>query len=435
MIFGRIKMLNKYFYLFLGLMIILNYACKIDEPTIPEPTGPSGARMFISLTAAPDILVINGISTSSIDAKVSDYTGKPLAGRTVQFEILNVNNFRVDIGRLAKDRVATNSNGVAHNVYKVPSLNEQPQEVTIGIKATLVDADYADQFYNITYLYLVLPNNVPKPLPYNCDATLGGPQPFITYSPSAPKANQRINFSGATSYDVDGSIISYDWNFGDGRTASGPYVWHSYSLEGTYTVVLVVTDNDHNACPTSTTVAVGSVLGCAIAGVSVELGKVANISININSGIPDYTVTVDFGDGSPQVVIKTSQSSVTVGHVYTGVGNYIVTARVKDGSGRTFTCTGVVVVTVTTPFGCNVPSVSGTAGTSVAFTVSVADGTPNYTYVINYGDGSPTETITSSSTSVTFNHIYSAAGTYAVTVTVSDSAGNSTTCTTTATIS
>ncbi len=428
-------MLNKYFYLFLGLIIVVNYACKIDEPSIPEATGISGARMFVSLTASPDVLVINGISTSSINAKVSDYTGKPLAGRTVQFEVLNINFYRVDIGKLAKDRVATNSSGIAHTVYKVPSLNEQPQEVTVAIKATLVDADYADQFYNITYLYLVLPNNVPKPLPYNCDATKGGPQPFITYSPSAPKANQRINFSGATSFDVDGNIISYDWNFGDGRTASGPYVWHSYSLEGSYTVILVVTDNDHNACPTSTTVSVGSVLGCAINGVSVEVGKTASISITISSGIPDYSVTIDFGDGSPQVQVKTSQPSVTVSHIYTVAGTYIVTARVKDGSGRTYTCAGVVVVTVSAPFGCNVPAVTGTVGTAVAFTVTLTGGTPNYTYVINYGDGSPNDTATTSSSSATFNHIYSAAGTYSVTVTVTDGASNSTVCSTTATIS
>lgn len=428
-------MLNKYFYLFLGLIIVVNYACKIDEPSIPEPTGISGARMFVSLTASPDVLVINGISTSSIKAKVSDYTGKPLAGRTVQFEVLNINFYRVDIGKLAKDRVATNSNGIAQTVYKVPSLNEQPQEVTVAIKATLIDADYADQFYNITYLYLVLPNNVPKPLPYNCDETKGGPQPFITYSPSAPKANQMINFSGATSYDVDGNIISYDWNFGDGRTASGPYVWHSYSLEGSYTVILVVTDNDHNACPTSTTISVGSVLGCAITGVSVEVGKTASISITISSGIPDYSVTIDFGDGSPQVQVKTSQPSVTVSHIYTAVGTYIVTARVKDGSGRTYTCTGVVIVTVSTPFGCNVPAVTGTVGTSVAFSVTVSGGTPNYTYVINYGDSTPNDTSTTSSTSATFNHIYSAPGTYSVTVTVTDGASNSTMCSTTATIS
>lgn len=52
-----------------------------------------------------------------------------------------------------------------------------------------------------------------------------------------------IQFSGAESYDKDGEIVSYSWSFGDGATATGPMVSHSYSESGHYTVTLTVEDD------------------------------------------------------------------------------------------------------------------------------------------------------------------------------------------------
>ncbi|MDZ7754664.1 MAG: S8 family serine peptidase [Gammaproteobacteria bacterium] len=52
------------------------------------------------------------------------------------------------------------------------------------------------------------------------------------------------DFDGADSSDSDGSISVYAWDFGDGSTASGQSVSHTYGAEGTYTVTLTVTDDD-----------------------------------------------------------------------------------------------------------------------------------------------------------------------------------------------
>jgi PKD repeat protein len=55
---------------------------------------------------------------------------------------------------------------------------------------------------------------------------------------------QTLTFSGSGSTDPDGQVVSYAWDLGDGTTASGAEVSHSYSAAGSYRVTLTVTDND-----------------------------------------------------------------------------------------------------------------------------------------------------------------------------------------------
>ncbi len=69
------------------------------------------------------------------------------------------------------------------------------------------------------------------------------PVASFTYSPTSPKVGQTVHFNASASRDPDGSIVSYSWNFGDGHTASGVSVSHSYSHAGNYTVRLTVRDN------------------------------------------------------------------------------------------------------------------------------------------------------------------------------------------------
>ena len=58
------------------------------------------------------------------------------------------------------------------------------------------------------------------------------------------KVGDVINFDGSGSYDPDGTIVTWYWNFGDGYTSTQQKPTHSYSTAGNYTVTLTVTDQN-----------------------------------------------------------------------------------------------------------------------------------------------------------------------------------------------
>lgn len=68
------------------------------------------------------------------------------------------------------------------------------------------------------------------------------PNADIDYSPTNPGVGEQVSFSGGNTTD-DGSIATYSWNLGDGTTAVGENVTHTYSSGGDFTVTLTVTDN------------------------------------------------------------------------------------------------------------------------------------------------------------------------------------------------
>lgn len=76
--------------------------------------------------------------------------------------------------------------------------------------------------------------------------------PYGTQAPStAPVAHFTLSclqlvctFDAGASVDPDGNIVSYAWTFGDGETATGPSVSHTYSGGGTYTYTIRLTVTD-----------------------------------------------------------------------------------------------------------------------------------------------------------------------------------------------
>lgn len=70
------------------------------------------------------------------------------------------------------------------------------------------------------------------------------PVDVVTASVQFGGAPLMVHFDGTASFDPDGSVVSYSWDFGDGTIATGPTATHTYTSPGTYFAWLTVTDND-----------------------------------------------------------------------------------------------------------------------------------------------------------------------------------------------
>lgn len=73
------------------------------------------------------------------------------------------------------------------------------------------------------------------------------PVAAFSYSPSSPvEIGGPVTFDASDSYDTDGNIAEYEWNFGDGNTTttSNPEIIHNYTDLGTFIVTLTVYDDD-----------------------------------------------------------------------------------------------------------------------------------------------------------------------------------------------
>ena len=70
------------------------------------------------------------------------------------------------------------------------------------------------------------------------------PTAAFTAAPSTAVPDEPVAFDASGSYDPDGSLVSYLWDFGDGSIGSGAAIAHRFSQAGTFPVTLTVTDND-----------------------------------------------------------------------------------------------------------------------------------------------------------------------------------------------
>lgn len=66
------------------------------------------------------------------------------------------------------------------------------------------------------------------------------------------------NFDAGNSVDSDGTIVSYDWNFGDSAMGTGQTANHIYAAAGSFTVTLDIADNLGAAASSSQSLSVSA---------------------------------------------------------------------------------------------------------------------------------------------------------------------------------
>ncbi|HKY13560.1 MAG TPA: PKD domain-containing protein [Microthrixaceae bacterium] len=83
--------------------------------------------------------------------------------------------------------------------------------------------------------------------------------PFANFfaTPTSGSPPLAVSFNAGGSADPDGSIVAYDWNFGDFTSGSGPIASHVYTTAGNYPVRLTVTDNRGESSVKTTNISIG----------------------------------------------------------------------------------------------------------------------------------------------------------------------------------
>jgi hypothetical protein len=151
------------------------------------------------------------------------------------------------------------------------------------------------------------------------------------------------------------------------------------------------------------------------------------VTVQTTNGSAIRNLNVKWGDGQSQDLGAVS-GTATVSHVYASAGTYAVTATLTDAAGTVVTnSTSVTVVPVQKPGIVITQSPNpGKAGTVTTLTiqVTVPTGIGIQDMTINFGDGQSADLGGQASASVP--HIYNAVNTYTVTVTVLDTAGQTT---------
>ncbi len=174
--------------------------------------------------------------------------------------------------------------------------------------------------------------------------------------------SRAVEFSAAGSYDPNGALAGWRWEFGDGTSAEGMVVVHEFPGPGLYKVVLTV--YDHAGLEDRASRSVGIYIG---------LGPVAVISSPKDGAVVGVNWTIQFsskGSYSPaQLELshlwtfgdgRHSSESEPL-HRYSQPGAYAVSLRVTDSSGATSLAS--INVVVARPEGI---SVEWRGGTSVA---------------------------------------------------------------------
>jgi len=167
------------------------------------------------------------------------------------------------------------------------------------------------------------------------------PTAIMIASPTTGSAPLVVSFDGTSSVDPGGTIINYFWDFGDGTSANGGTVDHTYA-PGTWTAQLLVTDNQGAVSTDSVTItATNTPPTAAFTATSTTGPAPLAVTLDASSSVdPDGSITSyawdfeELGTGTGQTINKTFPA-----------GSVVVTLTVTDNNGVTASTTRTITGT------------------------------------------------------------------------------------------
>ena len=114
--------------------------------------------------------------------------------------------------------------------------------LTFLVTLSVADSDGATD--SVSQLIHVVTTNLP-------------PTAAFEFTPASPQPGGWNRFDATGSNDVDGTIVSYAWTFGDGSNDTGAIVFHSFAGAGAFNVTLIVADEDGATDSVSQAIQVG----------------------------------------------------------------------------------------------------------------------------------------------------------------------------------
>jgi hypothetical protein len=312
----------------------------------------------------------------------------------------------------------------------------------------------------------IVTGSVLIPIPTTVDFTSGiqPPSPvvvgsFLDFTSGAVASNFVATISWGDGHTSPGTIT-------ESATGSGLFSvtgTNLYALPNTtHTISIVVNDNlGDSTTINSTAIVTGSVLTPVPLLVDFTAGVLPSSPVTVGfftdfaagAVASNFIASIMWGDGNSSTGTVTESStgsglfSVSGTHIYVAPGTYRLTIVVQDnlGNSTTINSTATVAGSVLTPIPTTVSLTAGVPPSSTLTVGSFFDSNAgtvqgDFTASIAWGDNQITPgTVTESVTSpglflVTGTKIYSAPGNYTIVISVSDSKGNSTQITSTATV-
>ena len=315
-------------------------SCTMKSQAAHKLTGPSELGTSVSVTVSPDVLTQDGGSQSLVTVTAYDQNGKPLRNLSLRSEIM-VGGVIADFGTLSARSIVTGSDGRATFVYTAPAAPAGPavdNHTTVNIAVTPIGSDYANSLPRIATIRLVPSGIVVPP---------DGLQPYFTISPATVADHQTALFDACgdptrACAPANNPVASYNWDFGDGRTAAGKTVSHAYNEAGTDVVTLRLTAGLGRTASTTQSINVGAASGPTAAFDFSPTDPLINQPVNFNAaaatappGRRIASYSWDFGDG-------TFGSGQIVSHSYSLPRTYQVVLTVVDDTGKKSTTSKAV---------------------------------------------------------------------------------------------